>query len=325
MTGVDLDLARIEEAANVVDPAFRNSPQFVSDELCAALGHQVFVKVETLNPLGSFKGRGTDFLLRSLTPGGTVVCASSGNLGLALAHAGRAHGVGVHIYVPASVHPYKLAKMQRLGARVSVIEADCATAARAHVAAHPDDLLVESHPALAEGAATIGVELLRAGHFDAVVLPVGGGSLITGVARWVKEHSPGTRVVGVCPEGAPSMARSWEAGRPVRVEPATIAGGLAMSEPAPEVARRMRELVDDMLLISDEAIKAATRVAASALGLLIEPSGAAGLAAIAEHDWPEGRLATVLTGAELFSQSPERPSSRRGARSTHTSTAKRKG
>jgi threonine dehydratase len=303
VTGGDLDLARIEEAAAVVDPAFRDTPQFFSDELCAALGRQVLVKVETLNPLGSFKGRGADFLLRSLAPGGTVVCASSGNLGLAMAHAGRAHGVGVHIYVPATIDARKLVKMRRLGARVTVIDGDCATAARAHVVAHPDDLLVESHPALAEGAATIGVELLRAGYFDAVVLPVGGGSLITGVARWIKEHSPGTRVIGVCPEGAPSMARSWEAGRPVRVEPVTIAGGLAMSEPAPEVALRLRALVDDMLLVSDEAITAAMRVAAGALGLLLEPSGAAGLAAIAEHDWPDGRLATVLTGAE---QAPDR-------------------
>jgi threonine dehydratase len=95
------------------------------------------------------------------------------------------------------------------------------------------------------------------------------------------------------------MAQSWQAGRPVRAEPTgTIADGLAMTEPAPEVARRMRALVDDMVLVTDEAMLAGMRLAAATLGLLIEPS-AAGLAAIAEHDLPDGQLATVLTGANL--------------------------
>jgi len=300
MSDTDLDPGRIEQASRTVDPAFLNSPQFVSAPLCAVLRRQLLVKVETLNPLGSFKGRGADFLMSSLAPGSSVVCASSGNLGMALAHAGRKHGIGVHVYVAASVRPAKLAAMKERGAQITIAGADPAAAARAHATAHPGHLLIDSHPALAEGAGTIGVELLGAGPVDVVLLPVGGGSLVTGVGRWVREKAPRTRVIGVCPAGAPSMAESWRAGHPVRIAPTgTIADGLAMVEPTPEVVTRMRAVVDDMILVTDAALTAGTRLAAQTLGLLVEPSAAAGLAAIIEHDIPEGTVATVLTGAEL--------------------------
>lgn len=113
---IDLDLTRIEEAARIVDPAFRDSPQFVSGEMAAALGRDVIVKVETVNPLGSFKGRGADFLVRSLPRGSSVVCASSGNFGVALAYAGRTRGMGVHVYVSPGISPGRRARMQSLGA-----------------------------------------------------------------------------------------------------------------------------------------------------------------------------------------------------------------
>jgi threonine dehydratase len=296
---VDLDLARIGEAARVVDPVFRNSPQFVSEQLCAALGRSVLVKLETANPLGSFKGRGADFFVRSLPPGHTVVCASSGNFGQALAYAARARGVAVHVYVSASIDAAVLARMQSLGAQITVAEGDPAQSARAHAAAHPDCVLANNQPAVAEGAGTIGVELLRAGHLDTVVLPVADGALITGVGRWIKAHSPGTRMVGVCPAAAPVVARSWQAGRVVRADPAgTIADGLVMREPAPEALRRLRELVDDMVLVTDDALLDAMRLAARTLGLLADPSAVAGLAAIAGHEFPGRSLATIVTGAD---------------------------
>ena len=132
---------------------------------------------------------------------------------------------------------------------------------------------------------------------DTVVVPVGSGALITGVARWIKEYTPGTRVVGVCPQGAPAIADSWRAGRPVSRDVDTIAEGIASWTPAPEIVARMRALVDDVVLVSDAQILAATRLVARTLGLLIEPSGAAGVAAIAGHDVPGRTFATVLTGA----------------------------
>jgi threonine dehydratase len=294
---IDLDLTRIEEAARTVDPVFRDSPQVVCEQLCAALGRNVLVKIETANPLGSFKGRGAGFLVRSLPPGSTVVCASSGNFGVALAYAARARGIDVHVYVSPGISPARLARMESLGAAVSVADGDAARAARAHAAAHPGCLLANNHPAVAEGAGTIGVELLRAGRLDAVVLPVSDGALITGVGRWIKARSPATQIIGVCPAAAPAVAHSWRAGRVVRAEPAyTIADSLAMAEPAPEAVRRMREVVDDMILVTDSALLDGMRLAACTLGVLVEPSAAAGLAAIACHDLTGATLATVLTG-----------------------------
>lgn len=211
---VDLDLARIEEATRAVDRVFRDSPQFVSDQLCDALGRNVLVKIETANPLGSFKGRGASFLVGLLPPGSTVVCASSGNFGVALAYAARARGMGVRVYVLPGTNPAKLARIQNLGAEVIVDDRDPAQAARADAAAHPGGVLANNHPAVAEGAGTIGVELLRAGRLDAVVLPVSDGTLITGTGRWIKAHSPATRIIGVCPAAAP---------------PSPTVGGLAVS------------------------------------------------------------------------------------------------
>jgi threonine dehydratase len=300
---IDLDLTRIEEARRVVDPVFRDSPQFVSEQLCAALGRTVLVKIETANPLGSFKGRGATFLVRSLLPGSSVVCASSGNFGVALAYAARDRAVDVHVYVSPGANPAKLGRMRHLGADVIVDDGDPAQAARAYAAAHVGCVLANNHAAVAEGAGTIGVELLRAGRVDAVVFPVSDGTLIAGAGCWIKAHSPATRIIGVCPAAAPAVAHSWRAGRVVQVEPeATIADSLAMREPAPEALRRMREVVDDMILVPDSALLAGMRLAARTLGVLVEPSAVAGLAAIAGHDIPGDTVATVLTGTDqLFS------------------------
>ena len=155
-------------------------------------------------------------------------------------------------------------------------------------------------PRIAEGAGTIAVELLAAGALDAVVVQVGDGALITGIARWIKAQSPGTRVVGVAPTGSPAMARSWETGRPVSTPRTdTIAGALAVRDPVPDSVARMRGLVDDFVLVDDAEIIEAMRLVADTLGLLLEPAGAAGIAAIRRRDIPGERLAAVLTGHGL--------------------------
>ena len=216
MMDLDLSIDRITEAARIIDPVFLNTPQYADEQLNGVLGRNVVVKVETANPLRSFKGRGADFFMGSLEAGRgrTVVCSSTGNFGQALAYAGRRRNIAVEVYVPENVNPVKLARMQSFGARVTAAGAHSAAseaAARDHVAAMRDCIL----PAIAEGAGTIGLELLRAGPFDTVVLPVGDGALITGVACWIKHHAPETRIVGVCASGAPCMAMSWRAGKPV--------------------------------------------------------------------------------------------------------------
>jgi len=301
----DLSLARIDEATRAIDPVFRDTPQFVEESLCAALGREVLVKVETANPVRSFKGRGADFFMAGFDARRRIVCSSSGNFGQAMAYAGRRRGVGVHVFTPADVNPTKLERMRAFGARVTVVgrdSAECQEAAMSHADATPGSVFVldGKERAIAEGAGTIGVELLRAGPLDAIVLPVGDGALITGVARWVKAHSPGTRMIGVCASGSPSMALSWKAGVPVCTEESsTIAEGIEVRTPVPESVARLHALVDEMVLVDDEDLIDAMRLAARTLGLVLEPSGAAGLAAIRVHELAGERLATVLTGGNL--------------------------
>lgn len=301
---VDLSLARIEEAARVIDPVFRNSPQIEEEELSVALGKRVLVKVETINPVRSFKGRGADFKARFLDPKQEVVCASAGNFGQAVAYAGRSRGIPVTVFVPEDINPAKLARMRGFGAQVEVGGADGDEAkrnARRHAEAAPGRMFLEDgeDAAISEGAGTIGKELLEAGAIDTAVIPIGDGALIAGIALWLRAHSKATRIIGVCAAGAPAMAESWRAGKVMTVRPGSIADGLAVGTPIARSVERLRVLVDDMVLIEDGAMVEAMRLAARTLGLILEPSGAAGLAAIAAHKIPGDRVATVLTGGNI--------------------------
>jgi threonine dehydratase len=297
---VDLSLERIEASLEQIDPVFLDTPQFVSGSLSNALGREVLVKVETLNPIGSFKGRGTSVLARKLDPSRTWVCASAGNFGQGLAYAARERGAATHIFVGPDAPAGKLARMEALGARVEVNER-AEAAARDCAAASSDRLLVVDglDPAIAEGAGTIGVELTAAGPIDTAVVQLGDGALISGVARWLKSHG-GSKVVGVCASGAPAMARSFAARRPISDSGAgTIAGALAITEPVAESLARIIELVDEVVLVDDDEIEAAMALIADSVGVLVEPAGAAGVAAVPRHpEQLEGeRVAVLLTGA----------------------------
>ncbi|MBB6379655.1 threonine dehydratase [Pseudonocardia eucalypti] len=306
-TANDLSLARIEQASRLIDPVFRNSPQFRDLTLSRRLGRDLLVKVESVNPVRSFKGRGADFCVSQLPAGRRVVCASAGNFGQAMAYAGRTHGVPVTVFAATDANPNKVARMRTLGAEVVLTGHDfdaAKAAAREHVATRPESLFVEDgeDPRIAEGAGTIGVELAAEAP-DALLLPVGNGALVGGVGRWLKAHSPATRIIGVCAEGAPAMAHSWRAGRPVATDRAeTMADGIAVRVPVPVAVGWMGRYMDDMLLVGEEDIPPALELVRDTLGLLLEPAGAVGVAAVLRHN-PEGKkLATVLTGGNF---SPE--------------------
>lgn len=300
---MDLDLARIEAAASVIDPVFRDSPQFVDERLSEALRRKVMVKLETANPIRSFKGRGADFMLREVETGHEVVCASAGNFGQAMAYCGRSYGVPVRVFVAEDINPDKRARMEALGAKVIVAGPNGQTAREAaeeYARVNPDARCLQDgrEAAVAEGAGTIGVELGRAEAVDAVVLPVGDGALINGVGRWVKATRPNTRIVGVNAAGAASMFESLHAGHPVgvlRVD--TFADGIGVPRPFAESVSRATEIVDEIVLVEDDDIAAAMSLAAKALGVLVEPAAVAGLAAIACGLVPEESVATVITGA----------------------------
>jgi threonine dehydratase len=302
---MDLSVERIKEAARVIDPVFLDSPQFVDEQLSASLGRRVLVKVETLNPLRSFKGRGALFLAHRPDAGLELACSSTGNFGQAIAYAARTRGMTAHVFVPEDVNPAKLDRLYALGAVVRVSGRDvqeAKLAARAYAGSRAACLFVEhgKDPEISEGAGTIGVELLRAEPVDTVVLPVGDGALITGVARWLKHQLPGCHIIGVCAAGAPAMAQSWRTGVPaVGAAVDTVADGIAVRAPIPESVQRLRQLVDDIVLVDDTALLDAMRLILATLGVLPEPAGAAGIAAIRQHDLPGDRLATVISGGTI--------------------------
>jgi threonine dehydratase len=298
---MDLSLTRIEAAVGEIDPVFLDTPQFVSDQLSEKLGREVLVKVETLNPIGSFKGRGTSLVAQKLDPALTWICETAGNFGQGLAYAARKRDVSVQIFVPPNAPEGKVARMRALGAEVEVHERP-ASAAREYADANKGRLLVVDglDPTIAEGAGTIGVELASAGPIDTAVIQLGDGALITGVARWLKSRLPEIRIVGVCASGAPAMAESFAARRPISVAgEGTIAGALAITDPVPESLERILELVDEVVLVDDEDLRTAMELIAKSVGVLVEPAGAAGVAALARH--PEAvsgeRAAVLLTGA----------------------------
>jgi threonine dehydratase len=199
------------------------------------------------------------------------------------------------------VPPAKVARMRALGAQVQICEHP-GPVAREHAAESETRVLVVDglDPRIAEGAGTIGVELESASPMDTVVVQIGDGALISGVARWLKARAPGTRIVGVCASGAPAMAESFAAGRPIAVDgPGTIATSLAITEPVPESVLRILELVDDVVLVDDDDLRSAMELISESLGLLTEPAGAAGVAALARHgaSLPGKRVAVVLSGA----------------------------
>ena len=300
---MDLSLERIEKAATVIDPPLLDTPQFSDPILSEALGREVVVKMENVGPLGSFKGRGADYYVAGLEHRDVrLVTTTAGNWGIGLAHAGRRHGHRVDIFAGAVAQPGKLKRMRALGASVTTVNGspdDVHAAAQNLADREPGCLLVsDGEPAaVAEGHGTIAMELLRSGTLDTVIVQVGDGALITGIARWVKAQSPNTKVIGVCASGAPAMKLSVDAGRPVRSEPTTIAGGLAISEPIPASLERVRALVDDVVLVDDDDLRAAMVLIADTVGVLVEPSGAAGVAAVQRHPVPGERIAVLLTGA----------------------------
>ena len=305
-----LSLERIREARRIVDPVFLQTPQFLAEPLADALGMRLVVKVETLNSIRSFKGRGADFFVAGIARTGQVgplVCASAGNFGQAMAYACRKHGLPLVVYAAVDANPLKVERMRALGAEVRQVgeDFDAAKLAAKRFAADNGFVMAEDgkQPEFAEGAGTIGLELLAHPEpFDALLIPLGNGALLNGIGRWVKAHRPGTRVIGVAAAGAPAMERSWRAGRVVELDRIqTVADGIGVRVPVPEAVADMRGIVDDVLLVEDAAMLDAIRLAHRHVGLVLEPSGAVGLAAalLFRDRFARQTVGTVLCGGNL--------------------------
>ena len=301
----------IERASRLVDPVFLNSPQFKSESLSDLLGMEVVLKVETVNPIRSFKGRGADFFVSQLpSESSGLVCATAGNFGQGLAYAARKRRLQLVVFAAETANPLKVDRMRQLGAEVRLVgkDFDAAKDQARNFAAQNGMRFVEDgrEPKISEGAGTIAVEVCRwHDSFNFVLIPLGDGALISGIGYWMKAKSPATRVVGVCASGAPAMALSWQQREPITTETAsTIADGIATRVPVPEAVVNICEVVDEILLIDDKALLEAMRLLFDFHGLVTEPAGVAGLAAAITYreQFRNARVVIPLTGGNLTNE-----------------------
>src|SRR5581483_201218 len=301
--------AEIDAAAANLDPAFAHSP-LLRDTALDSSGARLSLKVETLNPIRSFKGRGAWEWMRQARRAGEVagvVCASVGNFGQGLGYAARAVGVPRRVFVGASAHPLKLDATRALGAEVEVggdSYEDAIVAARRYAERTGHRFVQDGRdPYIAAGAGTIAYEVTGAGVIpDVALVPVGNSALILGIAVWLKHRQPDTRIVGVCAEGAPAPALSWRERRVVGTpDVRTSADGIAVAEPFGESVAGMLELVDEMVLVSEESLRTAARRIADELSLLVEPAGVAGVAALLADPggYAGAQVLTPLCGGHL--------------------------
>ncbi|MFE9489723.1 MULTISPECIES: threonine ammonia-lyase [unclassified Streptomyces] len=304
-----LDTTRIRAARRVIDPVFLDTPLYRCEALEPVLGCAVSVKLETANPVRSFKARGTEVVASRLADKASraAVCASAGNLGQALAWSGRGRGLDITVVASRFATRAKLDRIRALGAGLELVDGDHETAReRAAAIARYDGIrLVEDSLDIetCEGAATIGLELVdTAPSFDTVLVALGGGALATGVGHVVKALAPEVEVICVQPLGAPAMTHSWHRRRVVTTDSTdTIADGVAGRRPVPAVLDDLLLVADDAVLVQEASIVAGMRMLLDHVGLVVEPSAALGIAAILEdRDRFAGRhVVTIVCGSNV--------------------------
>ena len=303
-----LDLAAIQSAAERIGDRVHRTPLMPSAQFGERLGVTLLHKCENFQKTGSFKARGALNALSQLHGAARdrgVVTVSAGNHAQALAWAARAAGVRCTVVMPVAASPTKVAASHGYGANVVLHGASGMEAfAHAHELARANNLTF-IHPfddeLIAAGQGTAGVELVsQAGRVDVVVVPVGGGGLIAGVAVAVKRLAPKARVYGVEPTGASSMRQSVDAGRPVRLDTVkTVADGLAAPMAGELNYEIVRQYVDDIIVIDDEVILRGLREMLTFTKLFVEPAGAAGTAALLAGRIPISpgeRVVSIVSG-----------------------------
>jgi threonine dehydratase len=268
------------------------------------------LKAESLQRTGSFKIRGALSKLHALGDGcaAGVVCGSAGNHAQALADAARRRGVRCEVFMPAQAPIAKVEGAQALGASVHLVGntvEDCLAAAQDHAAraglafVHPFD-----DPDVVAGQGTLGLELLdQVPDLAKVVVPVGGGGLVSGVAIAVKGARPGVEVVGVQVETVAAFPESLRRGRAVAVEPRlTIADGIAVKRPGALTLRLVREWVDDVVTVPEDDVAEAMVLLMEQATLVVEGAGAVGVAALLGGKTapaPAGTTCVVLSGGNV--------------------------
>jgi len=285
-----IDIGDIEAAAKRIAGHIRRTPMLHADQCAAPPGDaDLWLKLENLQPTGSFKARGATNKLLTTPPAALVngiVTASGGNHGLATARAARIAGVPATVFVPATVSAEKVDKLLKWGADVRRVGELWDESNREAIAFAERTGAIYFHPfadpAVVAGQGTLGIEIVdELPDVETVIVAIGGGGLIAGIATAVRAKKPSARIVGVEPTGSPTLQASLAAGEVVRLSQvttrvATMACGRTV-EPVFEIVRRC---VDEVMLIADEEMLEATRWLWFEFGVAADLSGAAAVAAL---------------------------------------------
>lgn len=305
------DCPAIEEAAARIAGHVRRTPLFAADPHRLDLPYtpaRLLFKLECLQVTGSFKARGAINMVAGLDPAARargLVTASGGNHGLGVTYAARSFGCPAAIYLPESTPMAKRDALAAAGAEVVVTGAVWDDANEAALARAASDAMTYVHPFadpdVIAGQGTVGLEMFEDDPaIDVTIVAIGGGGLIAGVATAAKGFNPDGLVIGVEPEGAPTLHDSLAAGKLVTLANiATRAGSLAPRRSAELNFAIIRRLVERVTLVSDAAMARAQTILAREFGLAVELSAAAGLAAILEGQVPEvaGRAVAIVVCA----------------------------
>ena len=289
---VDLvTVADVLAARRRIGDSLRETPVWRAASLSTLAGRDVWVKAEGLQRTGSFKPRGAlNFVRAGSSDRRPVVAASAGNHAQGVALAAAEAGVAATVFMPLTASLPKVRATQDYGAEVRQVGDtvdDAIAAARAHAQDRGARFVSPfDHPLVIAGQGTVGLELaeqlgeLRDGPVT-VLVPVGGGGLVSGVAVALRAQAPRWRIVGVEAAGAASMVASLAAGHPVQVErPTTIADGIALKAPSALTLAHVEALVDDVVTVTEEEIAAAVLLLMERVRCVVEPAGAVGLGAL---------------------------------------------
>ncbi len=292
-----------------IAPYLRPTPLYRYPALDAMTGAPTWVKHENHQPVGAFKVRGGVNLVSQLGAGERsrgVIAASTGNHGQSVAYAASLFGTHAVICVPEQANPVKVDSMRALGAEVIFHGRDF-DEAREHceqLAAEHQYRYIHSgnEPALIAGVATYALEILESRpDTEVIVVPVGGGSGAAGACIVAKAVRPSVEVLGVQSEAAPAAQRSWQAGAPITASTSTFAEGLATRSAFELPQQILRELLDDFVLVPEDALRAATRAMIEKTRNLVEPAGAAALAAVlcAPERFAGRNVAIICSGGNI--------------------------
>ena len=300
----------VRAAAGRIRPLARRTPVLTSASFDAAAGKRVFFKCENLQRGGAFKIRGASNLILSLPESALlrgIVTYSSGNHAQAVAIASKHVGAQATIVMPEDAPKAKMEATRALGAKI--VTHNRRTESRETIATQ---ILEETggtlvppfdHPMIMAGQGTAAMELFEeAGHLDALIAPVGGGGLISGCSTIAKATNPDIRVFGAEPEGANDTFLSLAAGERVTVaHPDTIADGLRSPRPGELTFPVVKRLVERIILVSDDEIRAAVKFLLLRLKILVEPSGAVPAAALLAGKLPPEirSVGVVLSGGNV--------------------------